>query len=177
MLDEAHKYHECLTETFAAALVETCIWAFKHHGHAKGVGLRVEYKGESRALPVRWERDPGPNADKCYTDHDQVADDAACILALESIRLLTGKTGVERSAKGTRFDYYLSTSEDDTLIFNDASFLEVSGIFGEKKGNTVQSRRNRKINRLEKPGGPGLSEQTYICIVELSTPWADVVLS
>jgi hypothetical protein len=90
-------------------------------------------------------------------------------LALEAIRLLTGFTGVQRSQKGTRFDYYLGRSGEDTLIFNDTANLEVSGIFQQTKSNTVAARKGKKTTRMEKPGGPGLIGKTYICVVELST--------
>jgi hypothetical protein len=176
-LDIAHHYHECITPKLGEALAETGAWALKYHGHGTGVSLRVEHEDGTTAFPVTWNVEPDPKSDKTYADHERVAEDAATILALESVRLLTGFAGLERSRKGTRFDYYLTRSDDDTLIFNNATNLEVSGIFAQSKSNTVSARKKTKVDRLKSPGGPGNTGSTYICVVELSTPWAELVLS
>lgn len=176
-LDDAHSCHDCITPRTGAALTETTAWALEHHGHENGVGLRVEFDGGTRSLPIYWAVAPDAKSDKTYADHQRVAEHAATILALECVRILTGFTGFERSHKGTRFDYYLIMLSDDTLIFNDTANLEVSGIFAGTKGNTVASRRNKKVSRLDATGGPGLIGKTYVCVVELSTPWAELVLS
>lgn len=176
-LDIAHQYHECITAKLGAALAETCAWALEYHGHRTGVGLRVEHEDGATTFPVTWQFEPDPKSDKAYADHERVAEDAATILALESVRLLTGLAGLQRSRKGTRIDYYLTRSDDDTLIFNDATKLEVSGIFAQSRTNTVPARRKKKVDRLPSPGGPGHTRSTYVCVVELSTPWAELVLS
>lgn len=57
------------------------------------------------------------------------------------------------------------------MIFNNAARLEVSGILEENKGNTVEGRIKKKINRL-KPEGE-LSD--FIIVVEFSKPWTKMV--
>lgn len=144
-LDDAHVHHGCITPRLGAALAEAAAWALTHHGHPNGIGLVVQYQDETRSLAVKWTQDPDPKSESSYTDHQRVAEDAATILALESVRVLTGLTGSERSQKGTRFDYYLTSPVDDTLIFNyETRALEVSGIFRQAGANTVPRRRNEK---------------------------------
>lgn len=93
-------------------------------------------------------------------------------MALNILQELTEYTGYEQSAIGTTIDYYLQRKDaDDTLIFNGAARLEVSGILKENPatGNTVEKRYKEKLRRLHKEEG---YERDYIIIVEFSVPWS-----
>jgi hypothetical protein len=90
------------------------------------------------------------------------------------INNLTEFTAIEQSNIGTTIDYYLAPqNQDNTLIFNHAARLEVSGILEENPDNTVDKRIGSKIRRL-KPD-PNGALPTFILVVEFSQPHAKMV--
>jgi hypothetical protein len=92
--------------------------------------------------------------------------------ALPSLLVIdrTEYTVIERSRKGTGFDYWLGT-EADTLFQNKAR-LEVSGI---RSGDAHDIRRRTKQKRRQiRPAAEAL--QAFVIVVEFGTPRAQVTL-
>lgn len=66
---------------------------------------------------------------RCYADMQEATEWGACAMAILMIKEATGKVVIERSKKGTGFDYWIGDSDDDwSLPFEGAARLEVSGI-------------------------------------------------
>ena len=81
---------------------------------------------------------------------------------------ITDFTVIERSRKGTGFDYLLGEKHGD--FYDPKARMEVSGISKETSTNTVLARYQAKVKQTDK------SDDTmfpaYISIVEFSTPKA-----
>lgn len=65
---------------------------------------------------------------RCWNDEEFTTEQAAYGIAFLIIRELTDLTVIERSRKGTGFDYWLGTTTDEGQPFKNKVRLEVSGI-------------------------------------------------
>jgi len=151
---------------------QNCMVCFHHHGHRSGVLMRVHYREEIEAFEVAWDGEVSEQIVRSYGDKRRAVDNAACAIALLLVREMTDFTGIEQSSTGSTIDYYLvPQGQDDTLIFNRAARLEVSGILRETEDNTVEDRVRSKLRRLKPEGGL----PDFIVIVEFSKPWSKMV--
>ncbi|BDA74130.1 hypothetical protein CAL7716_082960 [Calothrix sp. PCC 7716] len=88
-------------------------------------------------------------------------------IAFLVVRELTNLTVIERSAKGTGFDYWLGALEpDEELPFQNRVRLEVSGI---RSGDSsrVKARVKQKKEQTKPSDG---QYPAYVIVVEFSTP-------
>lgn len=146
---------------FAVEASEVCL---SENGHPLPVELRVD--GEHNATcTLDWSR-ASQQALNSHNDHDAAAEFGAYAVALLLIPRLTEYTAIERSKKGTGFDYWLKTKEDE--LFQSKARLEVSGIFcGDER--KLKTRCRTKITQCGKSNEhlPG-----YIVVVEFGRPIA-----
>lgn len=170
---------ECLTDATAEHLAESCMVTFDVHDHSPGVNMAFSFEDSIHKITVSWDKQVTETMRRGHRDRNKRTDDAACAIALMLVPEFTDYHGYEQSATGDRIDYYLRSSRrDDTLIFNDAVKLEVSGIDHESTSNTLEKRIKEKKARLDRPGGPSsTSKSTYICVVEFSNPKSAMVLT
>src|SRR5262245_57142529 len=93
----------------------------------------------------------------------------AYALALLLLRSLAGLTVLERSRKGTGFDWWLA-SEDNLMQVS--ARLEVSGIMS---GNArrINMRLKERIAQTERSDPSGLT--AYVAVIEFGEPTAKVV--
>jgi hypothetical protein len=82
---------------------------------------------------------------------------------------LTDYTVIERSRKGTGFDYWLGHKDD--MIFQRAARLEISGILSGT-AQTVDTRVAQKKKQTRRSDG---ALPAYIVVVEFGAPTAKVV--
>jgi hypothetical protein len=151
-----------------------CMICLDKYGYQSGVQVKVHHDDQNDNFEVCWNGVVTEEIRRAYRDQNKATDFAACSIALLLVPQLTEFTAVEQSNVGTTIDYYLAPkTQDDTLIFNHAARLEVSGILEENKDNTVDGRIQRKVRRL-KPDPRG-SLPTFIVVVEFSQPWAKMV--
>ena len=87
-----------------------------------------------------------------------------------SLCALTDYHIVQRSRKGTGFDYWLGLKDD--ILFQHAARLEVSGI-RQGNGKQVEARVSQKRKQTEQ--SKGLRIPAYVVVVEFGTPVAVVV--
>ena len=90
-------------------------------------------------------------------------------MAFLLIRAITGYTVVERSRKGTGFDWWLGT--DDNL-FQGKAHLEVSGIL-QGTARRINSRIKARLRQTMQSDNLALT--AYVVVVEFGTPRAKVV--
>ena len=93
---------------------------------------------------------------------------AAYGVAILLILQLTTLTVIERSRKGTGFDYWLGSQDSTTMLpFQRMARLEVSGI---RKGNRsqIKARVKQKTEQTGVSDAEGLP--AYIIVVEFSRP-------
>jgi hypothetical protein len=79
---------------------------------------------------------------------------------------------VERSRKGTGFDYWLGPKGENSDLFQRTARMEVSGI-GSGGAGTVSAREKEKMKQTSVSDG---ALPAYIVIVEFGTPRARVVV-
>ncbi len=150
----------------------SCMVCLDSNNHTSGVTLTVHYNKREYPFQITWDGLVTDEQRRALNDEKKCVDNAACAMALNILQEMTEYTAYEQSAIGTTIDYYLQPKDaDDTLIFNGAARLEVSGILKENPatGNTVEKRYKEKLRRLHKEEG---YERDYIIIVEFSVPWS-----
>ncbi|MEH2418761.1 hypothetical protein [Nostoc sp.] len=159
-----------ITPSFGAALAEACAVCLEAQGHLQGVELTVN--GEFTARFRLYWQPVTQQMLRCWNDKEFTTEQAAYGIAFMLIRQLTQFTVIERSRKGTGFDYWLG-SEDEAgeLPFQNKVRLEVSGI-RKADDSRVRARIKQKIEQTNPSDG---EFPAYIIIVEFSRPLSFIV--
>lgn len=148
-------------------LYENCIVRLHKNGISNDATLKVDGL-KSCEFTLSWDEEITDQLKRTYADEQSLTERSAVgvsvLLALE----LTDFTIIERSRKGTGFDYMLGMKDD--ILFTPKARLEISGINKETQDNSVTSRYNSKIKQTDKSDDSGLP--AYISVVEFSTPKA-----
>lgn len=154
-----------ITPAFGSALAEACAVCLSEQKHQPGVELDIigaligNFKLYWPAVSEQMQR--------CWNDREYTTEQAAYGIALLLFTKLTEFTVVERSRKGTGFDYWLGKpSESSNLPFQKAIRLEVSGM---RQGNLSQVRARAKLKTRQVAPTNTLAP-AFIVIVEFSQP-------
>lgn len=152
---------------------QNCMICFARQGHGSGVEMKVDYGKSTEQIKINWLDQVTESLRRQYDDLRRATDHAACAIALLLVRELTEFKAIEQASIGTTVDYYLvpKDQQDDTLIFNYASRLEVSGILRATETNTVDGRVESKFKRLK----PQDDLPALIVVVEFSEPRSKMV--
>lgn len=165
-LQSLHQGLPAITPAFGAAIAEAGAICLTDEAHEPGVTLEVE--GEfSTQFQLNWQP-VTEQARRCWNDEEYTTEQAAYGIAFLLILQLTNLTVIERSRKGTGFDYWLGSQDSTTILpFQRMARLEVSGI---RKGNRSQinARVKQKIEQTGASDAEGLL--AYIIVVEFSRP-------
>ena len=154
-----------ITPSLGAALAEACAVCLEEQGHSQGVEITVS--GDFTAkFKLRWQAVTLQML-RCWNDEEFTTEQAAYGIAFLIIRELTDLTVIERSSKGTVFDYWLGTIDTEGIIpFQNKVRLEVSGI---RKGD--YSRLKARVKQKKEQTKPSDGKYpAYIIVVEFSTP-------
>ncbi len=139
-----------------------------HEGHAPGVRLVVD--GDfSAAFALRWSGDVTEAMRRFWNDLEEATQQGAYAVAILLLRLLTGYTVIERSRKGTGFDWWLGTEDN---LFQGKARLEVSGIL-KGTARRIDSRIQARVKQTRQ--SDELELTAYVAVVEFGTPRAKVV--
>jgi hypothetical protein len=155
-----------ITPAFGAAIAEAGAICLTGEAHQPGVILEVE--GE---FSTRFQLDWQPvteQAQRCWNDEEYTTEQAAYGIAFLLILQLTNLTVIERSRKGTGFDYWLGSQASNPMLpFERMARLEVSGI---RKGS--RSQINARVKQKTEQTGASDAEglPAYIIVVEFSRP-------
>ena len=158
-----------ITPSFGAALAEACAVCLEEQKHSQGVEITVD--GDFNAKFKLFWQPVTEQMLRCWNDEEFTTEQAAYGIAFLIIRELTDLTVIERSRKGTGFDYWLGTLDtDEGQLFENKVRLEVSGI---RKGDSsrVKARIKQKKEQTKVSDG---QFPAYIIVVEFSTPLSDV---
>lgn len=100
-----------------------------------------------------------------YHDDEVATEYGAYGIALLLIKDISNYSIVQRSRKGTGFDFWLGTT--DNFLFQNIAKLEVSGIRNGNINREVITRKSQKITQINKSNNhlPG-----FVVIVEFSKP-------
>jgi hypothetical protein len=156
-----------ITPSFGVALAEAGAVCLEDQGHSNGVELKV-YGEFIEAFKVYWPNVTGQMR-LCWNDREMTTEHGAYGIGILLIRDLTNFSIIERSRKGTGFDFWLGY--EDELPFQNKARLEISGI---RKGDDsmVKARVQQKLKQTERSQG---SLPAYIVVVEFSRPLSHVV--
>jgi len=156
-----------LTPDCGRSLAEAAAVCLEDQGHGSGIRLIVvgEYEGSfSIVRPVVTDQ-----MRRCYNDPDEATENGACGVAILLVQELAGLTVVERSRRGTGFDYWLGPEE--WYPFQNQARLEVSGIRTGSSGD-IKARVKQKLQQTQQ--SDALLLPAYVVVVEFSRPMAEV---
>lgn len=156
-----------ISKTVGACLAEAGAVCLDSRGHSSGVELKV-VGCFSGTYSVHWQS-VTDQMRRSWNDLEVTTENGAYCVAVLLILELTDYTVIERSRKGTGFDYWLG--KNGSLLFQDKARLEVSGI-GKGDDNDINTRVNKKIMQTNRSDGMGLP--AYVVVVEFSSPLSRV---
>lgn len=166
---DLHYGYPGLTPVCGGALAEAASVCLEGEGHANPVSMRVRDNNEFAVL-VRWQQ-PGDQERKCWNDDQEATELGACGIAAVALPSFRGLQIVQRSKKGTGFDYWLGSTSDHDLLFQNKARLEVSGI-RHGSGRAVSQRIRQKLEQTTKSDG---RLPAVVVVVEFSTPQTYIV--
>lgn len=140
----------------------------ENQGHESGVKLLV--RGDfAVTLPVVWSFHITDRIRNYWADLVEATEYGAYALALLLLRQLAGYHVIERTSRGTGFDWWLgptATSLDKTAQ------LEVSGVL-KGDASRIEQRMRLKTKQVAQAAKKGIP--TYVAVLEFSTPCAEVI--
>ena len=157
-----------LTAASGQTLAEAAAVCLESRKHLTGV--RLPRTGMMREdLHVEWQP-VDEQSRRCYADMQEATERGACGVAILVVKEATGLVVVERSKKGTGFDYWLGDKDYDGLPFEGVTRLEVSGILNGTQ-TQVDARVKQKKEQMKPTDrvAPG-----FVAVVEFGTPIARV---
>jgi hypothetical protein len=156
-----------LTSEAGTALAQAAAVCLFEHEHTQGVHLPVTGTHPYR-FRLYW---PSPVTDQMlatWRDPNEKTERGACAVAILLVLRLTDFTILERSWRGTGYDYGLAKKGDsDRLPFTNAARLEVSGISNGNEA-TILERARRKQRQTLQSAQTGLP--AVVVVVEFGQP-------
>jgi hypothetical protein len=168
LLGRLGKGFRCLTPQSGRRLAYAAAICLEDRKQRRGVKLEV--RGDRNAsFKLSWPRTT-EQVRLEWSDPLEATENGACGIAILLISSLTDYHIVQRSWKGTGFDYWLELKDD--IMFQHAARLEVSGI---RRGDTgqVEARVRQKMKQTEQ--SKDLRIPAFVVVVEFGTPVAVVV--
>lgn len=156
-----------ITPGFGEYLAQAGAVCLESQGHTQGKSLDLQGDQTSH-YSLKWPQVTA-QIQRCLHDPEEATELGATGIAVLLAKKITGFTAVQRSRKGTGFDYWLG--EDKGEPFQNKARLEISGIRCGG-GRDIKSRVAKKLKQTNPSDNTGLP--AYICIVEFSQPVAEV---
>ena len=156
-----------ITPVEGANLYENSIVALHNSGHVSPVTLRMEGL-RTEPFSLAWDDVFDDQMRRTYADEQSVTERATIAVSVMLALRTTPYTVIERSRRGTGFDYMLGHSDDP--FFRAKARLEVSGIMHETDSNTLARRFEQKCAQTNRSAATRLP--AYVSVVEFSTPKA-----
>lgn len=160
-----------ITPRFGASLAEALSACLDDHDHPNSVIMTLD--GDlSRLFTLSWQSIDGQTR-KCWADPEVRTEHGAYGIAALLVPEVTEFTIVERSRKGTGFDYWLGIKGDTRPLFQGKGRLEVSGI---RQGTVrdIEHRMQRKLKQIRVSDPMRIS--AVVMIVEFSEPRSRIVI-
>lgn len=160
-----------LTKSWRDQFYEGALVCFVLQGHKSGVKLKVDRRIniEERTIEdiyaVQWGGHFSKDLELSWGDPDEAVEKGATCIAILLTFKYTGLLPIQRSHKGTGFDYWLGNL-DEVGELNYQIRLETSGIMKGK--NRMTTRLHKRTKQTDKSDDTKL--QAYIVVVEFSSP-------
>jgi len=150
------------------AFAEAAAVCLDEQGHELGVHMQVGGSFDE-LFAVSWPT-VTEQMRRQWNDPEEATENGAYGVAILLTQRLTGLSALKRSRKGPGFDYWVG--KPDSLLFQDAAGLEVSGIRqGDSKA--VAARVRQKLRQVRRSDG---TLPAYVVVVEFSAPRSQVVM-
>ena len=174
-MDRLREGFPAISKSIGQYLAEGGAFCLEANGHQPGVALEIE--GDyAETIELYWSNVVDSQVARAWNDSQEATEYGATAIAIIILSKLTPYTIIERSFKGTGFDYWLGTGEYDENLLpfqQRKAKLEVSGIWKESESNTVDARVSLKRRQIELGDEDGLP--AIIIVVEFGTPKAKMV--
>ena len=151
-----------------AGMVEAATVCMEKESHVSGVTMTVDGDHE-RKVSVCWNVLANPEQSaRTWADPQEATENGAAGVAAVLVPLLTGLEIVNRSRKGTGFDYWLGQEDGETKNFlRNHARLEVSGIQNGSERD-IKARVAKKERQTRQSDSMPLP--AYVTVVEFGTP-------
>lgn len=172
VLDTLRKGLPTLTEGWGGFLSEAGLYCLESQGHKSGAKLTV--KGTiNRIFTIYWEGRLSKKMLYSWGDAEEAVEYGATCIAILLAISNTGYNTIERSYKGTGFDYWLGSADETyELPFQRKARLEISGIMnGDSK--LVNRRAKEKVKQTDVSDKAGFP--AYVIVVEFSRPMSKFI--
>jgi hypothetical protein len=157
-----------ITSAFGTSMAEAASVCLAGRGHSSPTSMPVRGAVAAEAT-VEWEP-PTEQACRCWDDPDVATEHGAYGVAALLIPAISDLHVIERSRKGTGFDYWLGRKGDPGPLFQGRARLEVSGILSGND-SAVSTRLNQKLRQTDRSRG---SLPAVVVIVEFGGPQSRV---
>jgi hypothetical protein len=151
-----------------AMMAQAAVVCLDHEAHTSSVRLVVNGTF-SATFSLSWTETVTEAKRRFWNDLEEATQQGAYAVAILLLRALTGYTVIERSRKGTGFDWWLGTEDN---LFQGKARLEVSGIL---RGTTRRINSRIKARMGQTRQSDNLALTAYVVVVEFGTPRAKVV--
>ena len=152
-----------VTNSQGNRMAEYAVSCLVRAGHSSGVQMECVGIKDGRE-PLFWRIPFSPQLDRSTADTQEAIEHGAEWISILYAIENTKYSILERSWKGTGFDYWLK--EKSSPLFQGAARLEISGVFN---GSSQAKRRvNKKIKQTNRSDGMNLP--AYISVVEFGCP-------
>lgn len=155
-----------LSQSWCGFLVDAISYCLATQGHDLSVEMCIYGDITENCILMRAPLDE--LAQRSWADLQEATEYGAYGIAILLILEYTNHTGVERSCKGTGFDYWLGM--ENSLLFQRRARLEVSGIL-KGSSSAIDYRLEQKIEQIS---CGDYSLPSFIVIVEFSSPRSKV---
>ena len=165
-LDSLKEGMPALTSCLGGSMAEAGSLCFEDQNHKPGVSITINK--EQSKFKILWS-EVTDQIRKCWNDHEVTTEHGACAIAILLMKEIEDYKVIERSRKGTGFDYWLGNDESK-LPFEDKARLEVSGI---RKGNRqkIDARVKQKITQTQKTTS---HYNAFVVVIEFSSPLSEI---
>jgi hypothetical protein len=151
-----------------AMLAQAAAVCLDHQAHTSSVRLVVGGVFTT-TFSLSWSEEITEAKRRFWNDLEEATQQGAYAVAILLIRALTGYTVIERSRKGTGFDWWLGTEDN---LFQGKARLEVSGILRGTK-RRINDRIKARTGQTKQSDHLALT--AYVVVVEFGAPQAKVV--
>ena len=158
-----------ITPAFGEGLAEAASVCLEDRSHSSPTPMRLSGEIGGQAI-LEWET-TSTQARRCWNDNDEATEHGAYGIAALLIPRVSELQVVERSKKGTGFDYWLGTSTQTGALFQNRARLEVSGIRAGTDSK-VGGRVRQKLKQTERSNG---SIPAVVVVVEFGEPQSKMV--
>jgi len=171
-LDDLQKEVSGITKAIGNFLTEAAAYCLDAQGHQSGVVLKIVGDFEEE-FSLHWTTKIDDKVKKAWADEKEATEYAATAIAILLTLRLTGFVISKRLRQGDRADYFL-VKRDPSSQTSSKALLEVSGIFEEHSGNTINARVRIKKENIDKI--PNRNLTAVIIVVAFNNVKAKIII-